>query len=222
MIFLLNVFMSFVVATSLLIFSFVGEKQEESYNALPLNLGDGFEILYNNLFENALSLSIVFYLLCGLFVWLLMKEMKKMDELDSKAEAGESTKLFTALEPLEIIKAKAKAGDPEYIYRLAKCYERGEGLPRDYKKAVSLYAKATDKGHAGAPWEIAEYFNQGIVVPQNETEEIRFIGIAAERKFPEAVKFVRAMTEPPEPSRAGDMLAAGIIGAFIGGAIARD
>ena len=221
MIFLLNIWMSFVVATGLLIFSFVGDKQEETYSALP-SLNDGFKIAYNNLFDNALSLSIVFYLLCGLFVWLLMKEMKKMDELDSKAEAGESTKLFTTLEPLEAIKTKATAGDPEYIYRLARCYERGESVPRDYKQALELYAEASDLGHGAAAWEIAQYFDQGLVVPQNKTEEIRFIGIAAERKHPDAVKYVRAMTEPPKPSRAGDMLAAGIIGAFIGGAIARD
>jgi TPR repeat protein len=221
MVYLFNIIMSFVLATGFLIFSFIGEKKGITYSGMS-SLGGAIEEVYNSFYENALLLSFLLYVSFAFMVWILKRGLKEEDALEKQALAGKTEPLFTVLESFEVIKEKSSQGDPEYIYRLAKIHERGEGVPRDYKKALELYAEASDLGHGAASWEIAEYFDQGLIVPRNDEEKIRFIGIAAERNFPEAVKFVRAMTEPPRPSQTGGVLAAGIIGGLIGGAMAGD
>jgi TPR repeat protein len=44
----------------------------------------------------------------------------------------------------------AEQGDAAAQYNLGIRYEKGEGIPQDYKEAVKWYRKAAEQGHADA------------------------------------------------------------------------
>ena len=55
------------------------------------------------------------------------------------------------------LKKDAEQGDAHAQFKLAICYENGDGVKRDLGKAKELYEKAAKQGHKGAqfhtyPW----------------------------------------------------------------------
>lgn len=64
----------------------------------------------------------------------------------------------------------AESGDAESAYKTGVNFNHGndrEGIERDYKKALSWYKKAADKGHAGAMGAIAVLYANGTGVEKN-------------------------------------------------------
>lgn len=59
--------------------------------------------------------------------------------------------------PLEELVSKAAQGYAEAQYQLGYRYEYGKGVPRNILKALELYTKASDQGHA-----LARYFKENI------------------------------------------------------------
>ena len=47
--------------------------------------------------------------------------------------------------------AAAEQGHVESMFRLAQCYEKGEGTKKDLTEAKKWYNEAARKGHRGAP-----------------------------------------------------------------------
>ncbi|MBQ6780847.1 MAG: SEL1-like repeat protein [Treponema sp.] len=51
---------------------------------------------------------------------------------------------------IESLKKSAEQGDAEALYQLGNCYQNGEGVEQDIKKAVEWWLKAADLGHEKA------------------------------------------------------------------------
>lgn len=49
---------------------------------------------------------------------------------------------------------KANAGDDKAQVNLGVMYAKGEGVPKDYKQAMSWYSKAADQGDAIAQFNL--------------------------------------------------------------------
>ena len=51
---------------------------------------------------------------------------------------------------IESLKKLANQGDAEALYQLGNCYQNGDGVEQDIKKAVEWWLKASDLGHEKA------------------------------------------------------------------------
>ncbi|MCB1657204.1 MAG: SEL1-like repeat protein [Pseudomonadales bacterium] len=87
---------------------------------------------------------------------------------------------------LEIIKGFAESGyaAPQMLY--GTLYEFGQGVPRDYVKAVYWYRKSAEQGNVLAIKYLADMYEYGKGVRKDIKEAIRLYKIAAESGNPEA------------------------------------
>ena len=51
--------------------------------------------------------------------------------------------------------------DPKVLLILAVKYQEGDGVDKDFGKAVELYREAADAGHAGAQWALGDILFHG-------------------------------------------------------------
>lgn len=56
--------------------------------------------------------------------------------------------------------------------RLGICYENGEGIEKDNKKAAEWWKKAAEKGNAKAQYKLGNYYMNGTGVAQDKTYAI--------------------------------------------------
>lgn len=66
---------------------------------------------------------------------------------------------------IELLKANSEQGDSISQYTLACCYYTGNGLEKNYEKAVALWKSAAEKGHALSYFNLGYcyYYGDGIV-----------------------------------------------------------
>jgi len=76
---------------------------------------------------------------------------------------------------------KVANGDADAQYRLARMYERGEGVSRDNTEALEWYRKAADQGHAEAQFTLGVMYKRGQGVPQDNTEALKWYHKAADQ-----------------------------------------
>jgi hypothetical protein len=65
-------------------------------------------------------------------------------------------------------------------------YEHGEGVTRDYDRAVQLYCAAARRGHATAQYKLGWMYANGRGVPRDDTLAAAWFQLAAERGDPHA------------------------------------
>jgi TPR repeat protein len=82
---------------------------------------------------------------------------------------------------------KANKGDAYAQTLLGTMYRCGDGVPRDYKKAVTWYRKAAEQGNASAQSSLGEmyYFGYEVFegVPQDYNEAVKWYTKAAEQGY---------------------------------------
>jgi TPR repeat protein len=87
--------------------------------------------------------------------------------------------------PPDLLK-KANAGDAGAQFNLGVSYERGNGVPQDYKKAVEWYLKAANQGYATAQYNLGVMYYEGEGVPQDYTKAAEWFLKAANQGDTEA------------------------------------
>ena len=75
--------------------------------------------------------------------------------------------LTTACVNIEKIRLPAEQGDPVAQYRLGGIYERGDGVPRSFREAVTWYKKSADQGYSVAQNDLGFLYQEGRGVQQN-------------------------------------------------------
>ena len=60
------------------------------------------------------------------------------------------------------------------LYRLAKAYENGKGLPKDAHLAFAYALKAAELGHAGAQTDVGFFYERGLGVEKNQTSCVKW------------------------------------------------
>ena len=79
------------------------------------------------------------------------------------------------------IQELAEEGEPESQYKLGKMYYSGEGVPKDYAKAVKWYRKAAEQGYMEAQYELGTCYRFGYGVQHDYSQEIYWYRRAAEQ-----------------------------------------
>jgi hypothetical protein len=90
--------------------------------------------------------------------------------------------------------------NPDLLYWLADSYYRGHGVLKNEEKAIDLYQRAANMGHAGAQTAIGDAHAQcGFTcLPKNEKEAARWYRAAAEQGNQEAVCMIVEMYQRGE------------------------
>ena len=121
----------------------------------------------------------------------------------------------------------AEQGSAEAQYKLGLCYNKGQGVKKDYAEAVKWYRKSADQGNAAAQCNLGRCYYAGQGVAQDYAEAVKWFRKAAEQglaaaqyclgvcyykgqgvtqDYAEAVKWYRKAAEQ------GDRLAQGNLG----------
>lgn len=87
---------------------------------------------------------------------------------------------------LEHFRAASDRGDPGGRYEMGRAHYEGDGVRRDYDKAVSLLREAALAGHGEAQYLMGEAYSNGRGVPANATVAALWYGKAATRGVTEA------------------------------------
>ncbi|HEY9715101.1 MAG TPA: tetratricopeptide repeat protein [Chroococcales cyanobacterium] len=106
--------------------------------------------------------------------------------------------------------AKANQGDPHALTTLGFMYHHGKGVHQDYSKALELYTKAADLGHADALCHLGFMYNHGMGVKQDRAKALELYKQAAEKNCPAAFNdlgymYVRGIAVPANYNEAVEM-----------------
>lgn len=105
--------------------------------------------------------------------------------LPDKAEArplGEQPRARTALQSnVAALTELANSGDPVAQYRLGFRYAKGQGIPKDERKAVFWFRKAADQGHAVSQCNLGVMYANGQGVAKDESQSVFWYRKAADQ-----------------------------------------
>jgi hypothetical protein len=89
------------------------------------------------------------------------------------------------------------------VVELAARYENGEGVPRDYSQALTLYCQAADKGDPKAFLSIGWMYMNGRGMAANDSLAVRWFKKAAESGIPQAVNLLHMLADVEPASETG-------------------
>jgi TPR repeat protein len=81
----------------------------------------------------------------------------------------------------EELKAEAEAGDVDSEYQLGFRYYDGEGVPKDFSKAVRWFRKAAEQSNAHAQYYLGSCYANGEGAAKNKVEAVKWYRKAAEQ-----------------------------------------
>lgn len=96
-------------------------------------------------------------------------------------EGDEGSDSTSEADTADTYRAAAGKGDAKAQYRLARCYENGQGAVQDFAEARKWYEKSARQGFADAQHALATCHAYGMQVPQNYDEAIKWYRKAAEQ-----------------------------------------
>lgn len=67
------------------------------------------------------------------------------------------------------------------MFNLATFYIYGDGVEKDYKKAIELFEKSSKKGYALSSYTLSKLYKIGEGIEKNEEKEIYYLKLAAEQ-----------------------------------------
>lgn len=104
-----------------------------------------------------------------------IESLRRSEEMD-RAEAN----------TVQALRDAAIGGSVEAQFNLGVLYEKGDGVPRDHKEAISWYRMAAEKGFPRAQNNLAVMYLRGKGVPQNDLIAFKWFHKAAEQGYAEA------------------------------------
>lgn len=78
-------------------------------------------------------------------------------------------------------------GDAAAQFNLALMFEKGDGVPRDPKKAVEFLQQSASQGYAPAETALASLYETGDRLPKNPSKALELYRRAAEKGYPRAM-----------------------------------
>ncbi len=105
------------------------------------------------------------------------------DGLERGIDAYQNGDYATALTEFRLL---AEQGDANAQNNLGAMYERGDGVPQDYKESVKWYRLAAEQGAAYAQNNLGQMYNNGEGVQQDYKQAVKWYKISAEQGFAEA------------------------------------
>lgn len=84
----------------------------------------------------------------------------------------------------------AEAGDPRAQHAIARLYEKGKGVDRDFKVAADWFLKAAEQGHADSEYRLAVGHLYGLGVQRDEAAALSWLRKAANHGHRRAQKML--------------------------------
>jgi TPR repeat protein len=84
----------------------------------------------------------------------------------------------------------AEAGDPRAQHAIARLYEKGKGVDRDFKVAADWFLKAAEQGHADSEYRLAVGHVYGLGVKRDEAAALSWLRKAANHGHKRAQKML--------------------------------
>ncbi|MDR5900447.1 tetratricopeptide repeat protein [Halomonas vilamensis] len=116
-------------------------------------------------------------LLCLTTMWGSSVLGQSLDEGLDAARRGDYATALENWRPL------AELGFPSAQSNLGVMYQNGQGVPQNYRKAVSWYRLAAEQGDTTAQTNLGAMYENGRVVPQNHRKAVSLYRLAAEKGF---------------------------------------
>ncbi|WP_010298516.1 tetratricopeptide repeat protein [Candidatus Odyssella thessalonicensis] len=88
---------------------------------------------------------------------------------------------------MEDLQTEAAAGNPEAQLNLAKCYEKGKGIPVDFNTAFMWYHQAAAQGYAPAQYKIGYFYWEGKYIAKSYEKAIEWFFKAAQKGYANAL-----------------------------------
>lgn len=88
---------------------------------------------------------------------------------------------------LDQLRQAASEGEPAALFRLGDLHERGEGVPRDLKRAFRYTRLAAERGHAEAQYRLGLYLATGLGDQADLKAGYSWLALAAESDLPIAL-----------------------------------
>jgi TPR repeat protein len=97
------------------------------------------------------------------------------------AEHNDNDSILADFEGAPVLDEHALIIDPATQTSKGNLYRKGNGVARDYEKAVHWYRKAAEQGFAGAQNNLAGMYEEGLGIPKNKSEAAKLYLKAAEQ-----------------------------------------
>jgi len=104
-----------------------------------------------------------------------------------------SEKATTRIVALHETRTLANYGDAAAQFNLGFMYDKGQGVPEDYKEAVKWWRLAADQGYALAQYNLGMKYHHGRDVPQDHKEAVKWYRLAADQGDANAQKSLREL-----------------------------
>ena len=76
-------------------------------------------------------------------------------------------------------------------------YDKGQGVPQDYKEAIRLYRLSAEQGNNDAQYNLGQMYSNGLGVPQDYKEAVKWYRLSAEQGVAQAQYNLGVMYGPP-------------------------
>src|SRR5882762_234132 len=103
-----------------------------------------------------------------------------------------SSLLAAPIKQAEEVRQLAEQGDIQAQVKLARMYEVGQSVPKDFNEALKWYKEAADhrnaaeQGQAMSQLNLAVMYDDGIGVATNKEEAVKWYRLAADQGEPRA------------------------------------
>ena len=120
---------------------------------------------------------LIFTFLVGLSLISLPSWAANLDKGIDSMLSGDYAAAFLELLPL------AEQGNPKAQTLIGVMFEKGEGRPKDKKKAVRWYKLAAEQGNANAQHNLGYMYQYGTGIRKDYKEAVRWYRLAAEQGY---------------------------------------
>ena len=85
------------------------------------------------------------------------------------------------MDDFDLLLKSAKGGDAEAQFQVAYAYEMGDGVAKNYKKAMHWYKLAAKQNHVKAQLSMGYFYHSGMGVSEDYEEAIEWYKLAADQ-----------------------------------------
>lgn len=103
---------------------------------------------------------------------------------------GEGTGEDLRKSAIELLESAAKQKNPEALYYLGVCYQRGQFVNKDERRAFQLLRQSADKGNHEAQYRVGSFYYHGTGVEKDLTECLRHMRSSEAQGNPNAQTFL--------------------------------
>ena len=94
---------------------------------------------------------------------------------------------------------KAKGGDAESQYQLARIYFEGNGVDQSDKKGAYWVRRAADQGHMMAQGDLGMMYALGVMVRKDEVEAVKWLTLSEKSDYGPAIRFMKDLQDTMKP-----------------------